>query len=61
MESKQLQPKQGIFFDGQIFEAYKLASDIVRSAKTSIVLIDNFVDDTVLTLFSKRKEVVCVL
>ena len=51
-----LPPKQGIFFDGQVFEAYKLVSDVVRSAKKSIVLIDNYVDDTVLTLFSKRKK-----
>jgi len=56
LESKQLQPKQGIFFDGQIFEAYKFVCDVVRTADKSIVLIDNFVDDTVLTLFSKRKK-----
>jgi len=56
LESKQLQPKQGVFFNGQVFDAYKLVSDIVRSAEKSIVLIDNFVDDTVLTLFSKRKK-----
>ena len=47
-------PKQGIFFDGQIFDAYKLVSDIIRSAKKSIILIDNYIDDTVLTLFTKR-------
>jgi hypothetical protein len=56
LESKQLRPKQGIFFDGQVFEAYNLVSDVVRSAQKSIVLIDNFIDDTVLTLFSKRKK-----
>jgi len=56
MESDQPLPKQGIFFDGQVFEAHKFVSDIVRSAEKSIILIDNFVDDTVLTLFSKRKE-----
>jgi len=56
LESKQIQPKQGIFFDGQIFEAHKFVSDIVRSAEKSIILIDNYVDDTVLTLFSKRKQ-----
>ncbi len=54
--TKTLPPKQGIFFDGQVFEAYKLVSDVVRSAKKSIILIDNYVDDTVLTLFSKRKK-----
>ncbi|HPM46719.1 MAG TPA: ORF6N domain-containing protein, partial [bacterium] len=56
LESKQIQPKQGIFFDGQVFDAHKFVSDIVRSAEKSIILIDNFVDDTVLTLFSKRKQ-----
>ncbi|MGI6394658.1 MAG: ORF6N domain-containing protein [bacterium] len=56
IESKQIQPTQGIFFNGQVFEAHKLISDIVRSAEKSIILIDNFIDDTVLTLFSKRKQ-----
>ena len=49
-------PKQGVFFEGQVFEAHKFVSDIVRSAEKSIILIDNYVDDTVLTLFSKRKQ-----
>ncbi len=56
MDKEQTSFKQGIFFQGQIFDAYKLVSDIVRSAEKSIVLIDNYVDDTVLTLFSKRKK-----
>ncbi|MGI6395342.1 MAG: ORF6N domain-containing protein [bacterium] len=56
LESKQIQPTQGIFFNGQVFEAHKLISDIVRSAEKSIILIDNFIGDTVLTLFSKRKQ-----
>ncbi|HRZ79342.1 MAG TPA: ORF6N domain-containing protein [bacterium] len=56
LENKQLQPKQGIFFNGQIFDAHNFVSDLVRSAERSIVLIDNFVDDTVLTLFAKRKS-----
>jgi len=56
IEANQLPPKQGVFFEGQVFDAHKLVSDIVRSAEKSIVLIDNFVDDTVLTLFSKRKQ-----
>lgn len=51
-----LPPVQGIFFDGQIFDAYRFASDLVRKAKTAIVLIDNYVDDTVLTLLDKRKS-----
>lgn len=56
LESKQLRPKQGVFFDGQIFDAHNFVSSLVRSAEKSIILIDNFVDDTVLTLFSKRKN-----
>jgi len=56
MEGDQLPSKQGVLFDGQIFEAHKFVSDIVRSAEKSIILIDNYVDDTVLTLFSKRKQ-----
>ena len=53
IEAKTLSPKQGIFFDGQVFDAYVFASDLIRSAKRSIVLIDNYVDESVLTLFSK--------
>src|SRR3989344_6931982 len=53
--------KQGIFFDGQIFDAYKFVSDLIRDAKESIALIDNYVDDTVLILFSKRKDKVEVV
>ena len=49
-----LPPQQGIFYDGQIFDAYQFISDLVRKAKKSIVLIDNYVDDTVLTLLDKR-------
>ena len=49
-------PQQGIFFDGQIFDAYTFVSDLIRSAKKSIVLFDNYVDDTVLTMLDKRKS-----
>lgn len=51
-----LPPQQGIFFDGQVFDAYQFVSDLVRKAKKSIVLIDNYVDDTVLTLLDKRNN-----
>ena len=51
-----LPPKQGIFFDGQIFDAYTFVSEIIRSAQSSIILIDNYIDDTVLTLLSKRNK-----
>jgi hypothetical protein len=61
LEHKQLQPKQGIFFDGQIFDAYKFACDIVRKSEKSIVLIDNYIDDTVLDILLKRKENVDVV
>ncbi len=50
------QPAQGIFFDGQIFDAYTFVSDLIRSAKKSIVLFDNYVDDTVLAMLDKRGE-----
>jgi hypothetical protein len=55
-------PRQGVFFEGQIFDAYIFVSDIIRSAKRSIVLIDNYIDDTVLKLFSKKnRDVSCFL
>ena len=49
-----LEYKQGIFYDGQTFDAYVFVADIIKSAKSSIVLIDNFVDETVLMLLNKR-------
>jgi hypothetical protein len=49
-------PTQGIFFDGQIYDAYELMSKIIRSAKKEIILIDNYIDETVLTHLSKRAE-----
>ncbi len=54
LEDKTLKPKQGIFFDGQIFDAYVFVSDLIKSAKSSLVLIDNYVDESVLMLLSKR-------
>ena len=50
--------QQGIFFEGQLFDAYVFVSDLVKSAKKSIVLIDNYVDETVLLLLSKRNDTV---
>ncbi|MCL2290684.1 MAG: virulence RhuM family protein [Bacteroidetes bacterium] len=49
-----LPPKEGIFFDGQIFDAYVFASNLIKSATKSIILIDNYIDETVLLLLSKR-------
>jgi hypothetical protein len=60
IESKEIQPKQGIFFDGQIFDAHKFVSDLIRTAKRSIILIDNYIDDTVLTLLTKKKKDVVI-
>ena len=57
LEDKSLKPKQGIFYDGQTFDAYLFVADIIKGAKQSIILIDNFVDETVLTLFSKNKNI----
>jgi len=51
-----LLPNEGVFYDGQIFDAYQFASDIIKSATKSIVLIDNYVDESVLTLLSKRNN-----
>ena len=51
-----LPPVEGVFYNGQIFDAYKFASDLIKSAKYSLVLIDNYVDETTLLLLSKRNE-----
>jgi len=51
-----LPPKQGIFYDGQVFDAYVFVADLVKTAKKSIILIDNYVDETVLQLFTKRNK-----
>ena len=51
-----LPPKEGVFFDGQIFDAYAFASDLIRSARVRIILIDNYIDESVLLLLSKRGE-----
>lgn len=50
-----LPPVEGVFFNGQIFDAYKFAIDLIKSAQQSIVLIDNYVDETVLLMLSKRR------
>lgn len=54
-------PTQGVFFDGQVFDAYEFASKIIRSATQSIVLIDNYIDDTTLILLSKKRKDVKVI
>jgi hypothetical protein len=52
-----LPPHEGVFFDGQIFDAYAFAADLIKRAKKRVVLLDNYVDETVLLLLSKRKAV----
>ena len=49
-------PHEGIFYNGQIFDAYSFMSDLIRKAKREIILIDNYIDDTVLTMLNKRNE-----
>ena len=51
-----LPPQQGIFFDGQIFDAYTFVNERIREAKEQIILIDNYIDDSVLTMLDKRQE-----
>ena len=55
-----LQPKEGIFFDGQIFDAYAFVADLIRKAKKRIVVIDSYIDDSVLVQLSKRNSGVTV-
>ena len=55
-----LPPKEGIFFDGQIFDAYAFVADLIRKANNRIVIIDSYVDDSVLVQLSKRKQGVTV-
>lgn len=56
LEQKSLSQTQGIFFDGQIFDAYVFVNDLLRTAKKSIVLIDNYIDDSVLLQLAKRRK-----
>jgi aerobic-type carbon monoxide dehydrogenase small subunit (CoxS/CutS family) len=56
LESKDDIPKCGVFFDGQIFDAYALVNKIIKSAKQSIVLIDNYIDESVLTMLGKKSK-----
>jgi hypothetical protein len=60
LEDQTLKPKQHIFYDGQVFDAYLFVSDIIKSAKKSVKLIDNYVDESTLVLFTKRDANVSV-
>jgi len=54
IEEKSIKPTQGIFYDGEVYDAYLFVSDLIKSAKESIVLVDNYLDESVLTMLSKR-------
>ena len=56
LDSGNVHPHQGIFYDGQIFDAYTFINDRIREASTRIILIDNYIDDSVLTILSKRAD-----
>ena len=51
-----LPPVEGVFYDGQIFDAYKFVADLIKKAKAEIILIDNYIDETVLTMLDNRNE-----
>ena len=57
LENKTLKAKQGIFYDGEIFDAYVFVNDLLKLATTEIILIDNYIDETVFTLFSKYPNI----
>lgn len=56
LESHEVKQEKGIFFDGQMFDAYSFVSDLIRSAEKSIIVIDNYIDESVLLLLTKRNE-----
>ena len=57
LKNNTLEIKQGIFFNGQIFDAYIFVNDLIKSAKNEIIIIDNYIDETVLTLLSKNLNI----
>ncbi len=61
LEDKSTKPTQGVFFDRQIFDAYIFINDLIKSANDSVILIDNYIDETVLTLFGKNQDVEFVI
>ena len=56
IEAKSIQPTQGIFYDGEVYDAYLFVSNLIKNAKKSIVLIDNYLDESVLTMLLKREK-----
>ncbi|WP_323657880.1 ORF6N domain-containing protein [Aliarcobacter butzleri] len=57
LDDKTLKPSEGIFYDGQIFDSYSFINDLLKLAQKEVILIDNYVDDTVFTLFSKYQNI----
>ncbi len=57
LQDKSLNPTQGIFYDGQVFDAYVFIANLIKRAEISIKLIDNYIDESVLTLFSKNQNI----
>ena len=57
LENKSLKPKQGIFYDGEIFDAYIFINDLIKTALSEIILIDNYIDETIFTFFSKYPNI----
>ena len=57
LEDKTLKPKQGIFYNGQVFDAYVFVNDLLKSAVEEVILIDNYIDESVFTLFSKYSNI----
>jgi hypothetical protein len=57
LEDKSFKPKQGIFYDGQVYDAYVFVVELIKSTRENIILIDNYIDDTVFTLFSKNPNI----
>ncbi|MFX4278370.1 ORF6N domain-containing protein [Aliarcobacter butzleri] len=57
LDDKTLKPSEGIFFDGQIFDSYSFINDLLKLAKSEVILIDNYIDDTVFTLFLKHPNI----
>ncbi len=60
ISNNKLETNQGIFYDGQVYDAYVFVSDLIKRANKSIILIDNYIDDSILTLLSKRDENISV-
>jgi len=61
IKNNTLEVKQGIFYDGEVYDAYVFVSDLIKSAKKTIIIIDNYIDDTVLTLLSKNTTVETII